>query len=78
MLDRFIFGESVDGEREFVIHTFEPILIFQLVENEGYDELKLVNSPLVSPDDLDPSLLARIAREAADAWQAYCENLGDE
>lgn len=32
MIPKFIFGEDVSGEREFIIHAHEPIIIYERVE----------------------------------------------
>ena len=68
MIPKFIFGEDVSGEREFIIHAHEPIIIYERVEEgEGFTSLKAVYSQ-ITKDDADAAILARLSREAGDAW----------
>ncbi len=75
MIPKFIFGEDVSGEREFIIHAHEPIIIYERVEEgEGFTSLKAVYSQ-ITKDDADAAILARLSLEAGDAWQEYNEEL---
>lgn len=77
MTPRFIIGYDELAEREFVVHLWEPLMVFEVHEEPVGWRLDGIHHQ-VKPEDMDASAIARLAREAGDAYRVYLEASDDE
>jgi hypothetical protein len=82
---RWLFGENIDGKRQFIIHTQEPRFIGEIVDtDDGFNEITKVQF-IDEPEFPLPAKkggklakgLARLMREAGEALIKYDKNLDD-
>src|SRR3989339_1306779 len=76
-LPRFIFGENIDGKRQFVIHTQEPRFIGEIFGNDeggsDIDNVMFIDQPDIHKNTAKD--LAKLMSETGDALFEYDRNL---
>ncbi len=73
MKDEWIIGQSVDGERDYVVHLHPPRFIVEFVESD-VGELETGGVDLMDPaDDREIDHLLREAMEAYADWEDKLE-----
>jgi hypothetical protein len=74
-LPRWLIAESLDGEREYIIHTTSPRFILEMTDAaDGSVE----GTPAAQWDEITPKEAATLMREAGEAWRRYCDNLNSD
>ena len=78
-LPRWLFGDDIDGDRNFVIHTEHPRFIVEVHDRAdgGYDSQADDFTWLDEPP-MDAALLARLASESGEAFAEYDRRLENE
>lgn len=60
--------------REFVIHHWEPYLLFEVVEESHGWSLEGIDQK-VSSDDMNPLTIARLSREAGEFYRKHVDRV---
>ena len=78
-LPRWLFGENMNGKRQFIFHTHEPRFIGEIFDNDsGGNDIENVQFIDDQPEIFDgiEKELAKLMREAGEALAKYDEKLG--
>jgi hypothetical protein len=73
--DKWLIAESVDGKREYIIHTAWPVFIAQMAD-AGDGAVETVGVEWLH--EASPDEAANLMRQAGDAWQEYCRRLDED
>ncbi len=75
MKERWLVAQSIDGERDFVVHLEPPRFIVEV--REGNSELRL-DGIIAMIDEIPSDDAERLLREAAEAFTEWERRLEEE
>ena len=75
-IDEWLVAEGTDSGRWYIIHAVEPRFIMEMLDEDdgGYSS----GEAFIIDECLDASLMAKLAREAGEAFEKYDRELEDE
>lgn len=74
-IDKWLIGESVDGVRQYIVHTQPPRFIGLIEDDDGtsvINQLEWIDEPVLGGDpSSDAAAVAQLMREAGEALAEY-------